>query len=39
MDHVVPLRRGCKTFNNQKRELLPLEWEDYLERLRQESSP
>ena len=50
MDHVVPLSRGglttksnlvpcCKTCNNQKRELLPLEWEDYLERLHQESSP
>ena len=50
MDHVVPLSRGglttksnlvpcCKTCNNQKRELLPLEWEEHLERLRQESSP
>ncbi len=50
MDHVVPLSRGglttksnlvpcCKTCNNQKRELLPLEWEEYLEHLRQESSP
>lgn len=44
MDHVVPLVRGghtekgnvvpcCKTCNSQKRDLLPLEWEDYLARL------
>ena len=45
MDHVVPLMRGgvsdkgnvvpcCKDCNTRKRDLLPLEWEEYLERLR-----
>ena len=49
MDHVVPLSRGgrtvksnvvpcCKDCNSQKQNLLPLEWEDYLERLRRENS-
>jgi len=44
MDHVVPIVRGgkssksnvvpcCKQCNNQKQCLLPLEWEDYLNRL------
>lgn len=44
MDHVVPLIRGgrstrgnivpaCKTCNTKKQLLLPVEWEDYLERL------
>ena len=44
MDHVVPLARGgkstksnlvpaCKTCNTQKKQLLPIEWEAYLERL------
>ncbi len=44
MDHVVPLVRGgrslksnlvpcCKTCNDQKKYLLPLEWEAYMERL------
>lgn len=44
MDHVVPLTRGgksvkgnlavcCKECNSQKKNLLPLEWEEYLERL------
>lgn len=44
LDHVVPLIRGgrstrgncvpaCKTCNNQKKDLLPLEWEEYLARL------
>lgn len=43
MDHLVPLVRGgfttrsnvvpcCKECNNQKRYLLPLEWEAYMER-------
>ncbi len=46
MDHIVPIARGgkttkgnvapaCKTCNTQKKQLLPMEWEDYLERLRQ----
>jgi len=44
MDHIVPLIRGgrssrgnvvpaCKECNNQKKSLLPVEWEDYLRRL------
>lgn len=47
LDHLVPLARGgrstkgncvpaCKDCNNRKKSLLPLEWEDYLARLRQE---
>jgi 5-methylcytosine-specific restriction enzyme A len=47
MDHIVPLIRGgrstrgnvvaaCKACNNQKKYLLPIEWEDYLRSL---SSP
>jgi 5-methylcytosine-specific restriction endonuclease McrA len=46
MDHIVPLARGgkstkgnlvpaCKTCNTQKKQLLPMEWEAYLERLSQ----
>ncbi len=42
MDHVVPLARGgkstkgnvvpcCKECNNTKKQLLPMEWDDYLE--------
>ncbi|MFO7812099.1 MAG: HNH endonuclease [Pelovirga sp.] len=45
LDHIVPITRGgrstrgncvpaCKECNNQKRDLLPLEWEEYLERLK-----
>ncbi len=41
MDHIVPLARGgkstksnivpcCKECNNQKKYLLPMEWEEYL---------
>ena len=41
MDHVVPLARGgkstkgnvvpaCKACNNKKKQLLPMEWEEYL---------
>ncbi|MBF0350989.1 MAG: HNH endonuclease [SAR324 cluster bacterium] len=48
MDHVVPLSRGgkstksnlvpcCKECNNLKKNLLPLEWEHYLQRLRNQS--
>lgn len=44
MDHVVPLSRGgqtsksnvvpsCKNCNNEKKYLLPLEWEAHLKRL------
>lgn len=46
MDHIVPLSRGgrttkgnvvpcCKECNNAKKQLLPMEWEDYLQRLGQ----
>lgn len=45
MDHIIPLIRGgksakgnvvpsCKECNNRKKHMLPLEWEEYLERLR-----
>ena len=45
MDHVVPLSRGgrsvkgnvvpcCKPCNTSKRQLLPMEWEAYVERCR-----
>ena len=48
MDHVIPLTRGgrstkdnlvpcCKECNNQKKSLLPVEWEDYMNGLKQES--
>ncbi|OQX24668.1 MAG: HNH endonuclease [Desulfobacteraceae bacterium IS3] len=41
MDHIVPISRGgksvkgnvaacCKDCNNQKKQLLPMEWEQYL---------
>lgn len=47
MDHVVPLSRGgksskgnivpaCKSCNNKKKYLLPIEWEDYLKSLQLE---
>ena len=43
MDHIVPIARGgkstkgnvvaaCKECNNQKKQLLPMEWEAYLNR-------
>ncbi len=46
LDHVVPLSRGgrstrgncvpaCKECNSRKQSLLPLEWQEYLDRLRQ----
>ena len=42
MDHIVPVARGgrstkgnlvaaCKICNNKKKQLLPMEWEDYLQ--------
>lgn len=45
MDHLVPLTRGgrstrdnlvpaCKDCNNKKKDMLPLEWEAYLEGMR-----
>jgi len=47
MDHVIPLSRGgtssrdnivpaCKECNNKKKYMLPVEWEEYLKRLREE---
>jgi len=47
LDHIVPVARGgrttkgncvpaCKDCNNQKKNLLPLEWEDYLQHLQQQ---
>ncbi len=41
MDHIVPVARGgrstrgnlaaaCKTCNNKKKQLLPMEWQEYL---------
>ena len=49
MDHVVPLSRGgkskkgnvvtaCKECNNKKKYLLPIEWEEYLQSLRDKPS-
>lgn len=48
MEHVVPVIRGgksskgnvvpaCKECNNKKKYLLPVEWEEYLNRLKQDS--
>ena len=45
MDHIVPVSRGgrstkgnvvacCKECNTAKKQLLPMEWEDYLRRVR-----
>lgn len=47
MDHIVPLIRGgrsakgnivpaCKDCNNNKKHMLPIEWEEYMERLKTE---
>lgn len=44
MDHIVPLSRGgqttrtnvvpaCKTCNTKKRQMVPVEWDEYLTRL------
>jgi 5-methylcytosine-specific restriction endonuclease McrA len=49
MDHIVPLSRGgrsnkgnlvpaCKECNNKKKSLLPVEWEDYLQSLKDHGS-
>lgn len=46
LDHIVPLVRGghstrgncvaaCKECNSRKQSLLPIEWEEYLEKLRE----
>ncbi|MDK9708705.1 MAG: HNH endonuclease [Desulforhopalus sp.] len=49
MDHLVPLARGgrstkenlvpsCKDCNNKKKSMLPIEWQEYMERIQQEGS-
>lgn len=49
MDHIVPLSRGgkskkgnivpaCKECNNRKKYLLPIEWEEYLNSLKDDKS-
>lgn len=49
MDHIVPIARGgkstrgnvvpcCKTCNTAKKQLLPMEWEAYLQKLTSTSS-
>ncbi len=49
MDHIVPLIRGgkstkgnivpaCKDCNNRKKHMLPIEWGEYLEKLKEEES-
>jgi 5-methylcytosine-specific restriction endonuclease McrA len=49
MDHIVPLIRGgkstkgnmvpaCKACNNKKKHMLPVEWEDYLQRLKDDEA-
>ena len=49
MDHIVPIARGgkstrgnvvpcCKSCNNAKKQLLPMEWEAYLQKLSSTSS-
>ncbi len=49
MDHIIPLIRGgkstkgnvapcCKECNSKKKHMLPLEWEEYLERLREQET-
>jgi 5-methylcytosine-specific restriction endonuclease McrA len=46
LDHIVPIIRGgkstrgncvpsCKECNNRKKHLLPIEWEEYLQRLKE----
>ena len=47
LDHIVPLARGgrsgkgncvpaCKECNNKKRDLLPIEWQEYLDKLQKD---
>jgi 5-methylcytosine-specific restriction endonuclease McrA len=49
MDHIIPLSRGgrsersniaasCKDCNNRKKYLLPSEWEDYVETIKNDGS-
>jgi len=47
MEHIVPVIRGgksvkgnvvpaCKECNNKKKHMLPLEWEEYMEKIKRE---
>ena len=49
MDHIIPVSRGgkstkgnvvpcCKECNNAKKQLLPMEWESYLEKFNSKAS-
>lgn len=49
MDHIVPIARGgrstknnvvpcCKECNNNKKQLLPMEWEQYLKEISQKTT-
>lgn len=50
MDHIVPLSRGgkstkgnvvacCKECNNKKKSMLPMEWDEYIEKITKEDTP
>ena len=50
MDHLVPIARGgkttkgnvvtaCKSCNNHKKQMLPMEWEAYLKNRKRSASP
>jgi len=50
MDHIVPIARGgrttkgnvvpaCKSCNTAKKNLLPMEWEEYLKKARSDRDP
>jgi 5-methylcytosine-specific restriction endonuclease McrA len=49
MDHIVPISRGgkstrgnvvpcCKTCNTKKKQLMPMEWEEYLNKARKRAN-
>ncbi len=49
MDHIIPISRGgqsvksnvvpcCKECNNQKKQLLPMEWDAYIDSVRQSAA-
>ncbi len=48
MEHIVPIIRGgksakgnivpaCKECNSKKKHMVPLEWEEYMEKIRKET--
>ena len=50
MDHIVPIARGgksiknnvvtaCKECNNEKKQRLPMEWEQYLKKIQRDKNP